>query len=137
MTSPSLNMDRMRHYVELRRQASELDAKLKAAKQEMDGLEPGILDDMTQAGVPQVVCDGVMLYISTTRAASIRDGDTPRAIAALKKLGLGDFVKTAPVIQSVSAWVREEIKDGREIPTAFLEAFNLVELPKLGVRTKT
>lgn len=133
----ALNMDRMVRYVELRRQAQTLDAQLKATKEEMEGLEPGILDDMTQAAVPQLVVSGVVLYIRMDRHAQVLDGDVPRANAVLKELGLADFIKTAPVIQSVSAWVREQAKDGIALPPEFLTAFTLVELPKLGVRNKT
>lgn len=129
-----LDTDAMRQYVTLRNALAVQEAEAKATKDQMAILEEQILSNLAREGVGSVKVLGTTLFIRTQRWARAKEGDKERAIAALREVGLGDFVAEGFNTQTVSAWLREQVRDEIDIPEAFTDAFDTTETFKLGTR---
>lgn len=112
-----MNMEPLREFVSLEKKKKDLDAELKAVKQQLDVLEQAIIPIFIEAEVPLVVveADGM------TRTLSIYEDlyaspatDRADVVVALKASELGDYVAENYNANSLTSYVREiwnELKD--------------------------
>lgn len=139
-----MDTDLLKRYVRLQEAIEIADKRLKQLKAHSATLEQVVLDELSQGDGDEketfrITVPGRTskrtLFIRTDRFASVKDGDTERALEVLDELELETMHKDAPTLQSVSAWMREELdrEDGK-LPARFLEAFNVVEKHRVGAR---
>jgi len=121
-------------YVELSARKRELKAELSQVTDQMAGLEGEILELFERGGVDRLTINGTTLYVHRQLWAHAKDGDKPRAVAALQAAGMDEFVTFNT--QSVSALFREadRDKDAMIIPAEVRNAFETTE--NVGLRTR-
>ena len=124
----------MRQYVVLRAALDKEQAAAKATGEMLKILEEQILTNLAREGVGSLKVAGMTLFVKSQRWARAKDGDKERAIAALREIGLEDFVAEGFNTNTISAWLREQVRDENEIPEAFTEAFTTTETFTLGSR---
>jgi response regulator RpfG family c-di-GMP phosphodiesterase len=97
---------------------SNLEAKLDRVKAKMALLEPHLLDQLTDAQINQLkLAGGHTIYIRRQIWATI--SDRPSAIEALKEAGMEDYVAENFNSNSLSAYVRETLESGEDLPDSF------------------
>ena len=106
----------MHKFIDLRARVGELDFELKQAKAELNTVAEQISDEFTQDGIQAVTMRGVTMYLGPEIQVSVNKGDRANAIAALRGLGLGDYVEENFSTTSLKAWVREQIEAGHTLP---------------------
>ena len=129
-----LNVTLIGNYVDLVDKAADLDSKLKSVKAEMKVMEQSVLDELSRGEIQRLSIRGRTVFIQQQRWTRVKtDVDDILAIAVLDGMDLGDFHRERITIQTVSAWVREQIKQEIEIPPEFLEVFEITPVFKVGI----
>lgn len=132
-----MNTEQAKRFVELKLKRSDLEGQVDEIKAEMDTLERSILDQMASEGLQSFAVLNHTLFPHVQRWLKAADGVTrQQACDALKQAGLADFVAENWNMQTVSAWYREQVKEGTPIPEAIGAAFTATEVPKLGARKR-
>lgn len=100
---------RLRPYVELVKQKTAMEQKMKDTKARLAELEPQIVEDFQQAGTQSMNVDGYTVYLNRKMFAGPMDGDRESMCAALAGLDeTWSFLVTPSVnANSLSARVRE------------------------------
>lgn len=150
-----MNISRLQRFVELELQRRRLEEDLKANREEAGPLERELLQEFAADGVQNLRINGVLVYVQRELWAGIvrddpeRDRATPeelaRAVEALKDAGLDDYVKETFNTQSVSAYVREQVRNAgldtaepaamyAALPSAFAGTISVSE--KFSLRTR-
>ena len=106
-----MNTARLRTYVELNTRKKNLRADLDAVQGDLDALMPEILEDFADSGISNININGHTIYLTAQLWASPQDGDYERACDALEAAGLGEFVGRRFNSNTLSAWVREYVRD--------------------------
>ena len=105
----------------LRDQKEELEARLKEINKAKTELETQKLPKMMEdAEVEKMTIEGVgTLYTQAGVYASVLAADREMAYDWLRENGHGDIVKETVHHQSLTAWVKEMLGDGNEVPEFF------------------
>lgn len=111
-----MNTDDLKRFVELSEKKSDLGDDLKAVTTEMDEIEERLKDAFQEESIQSVRIDGHTVYLRRELWAGAPkndagDTDTERACEALRRAGVGHFVKEGFNSMTVSAWVREFDQD--------------------------
>jgi hypothetical protein len=94
-------------YAELTSKRRALDAEVNRLKTELAALEETLVEGFAQAGIQNVKTSaGQTVYLNREIFAKLI-GDPKKARTALRRAGLGDFIKEAVSAQTLRAWVRE------------------------------
>lgn len=132
-----LDTDTAREYVALMQRKKALEAEVGEIQGKLQALEEPLMRAMVDEGVeslPVTTDAGRMtIYVHRQIWAKSR-GDREACCAALESAGLGDFVTQNFNTHTISAYFRELLKDGGEIPPEILGAFNLNEFTTLRAR---
>lgn len=121
------------HYIELTEMKREAEAKAKSFIPVIAALETELIDAFAAAGVDSMHLNGRCIYIHSQLWARPKDGDRPRACEALKRAGLGEFVKEDFNVMTLSAWARELTEAGEPIPGELSEALEIKDAYSLRV----
>ena len=117
-------MERVREFAELQTKKRALNDELDAIDDRCKEIGPKILQEFEQEGVQSIKVPGqgtVHLHRQGW-AKVVREGPeaTPeerrRAADALKEAGVGQFVAETFNTNTVSAWMRELVREGEELP---------------------
>lgn len=127
-------VDHLKRYTELVSRKRELEAELRALQDEINGLEPVLVEQMLEAGVQHLRLNGQTVYLQQEIWASPVDGDYDRLCDALERAGLGDMVVRRVHNNTLSAWVRELRKVGEEMPEEVKPYIKVSETYRLRVR---
>lgn len=124
-----MNTDQLREYVALSARKAALKAELDDIQRQLSELEPQLIEAFADEGVQNINVDGHTVYLSAQLWASPVDGDYERACDALIAAGLGEFVGRRFNTNTLSAWIREYVRDETgnypdDIQTALPQAFN-------------
>lgn len=130
----SLDIEKLKQFVRLSEQKSELEGALEVVKKNLAELEPEILEGFEELGAQNMNIDGRTVYIHSQIWAGSVDGNTQALVDSLKANGHGDLVKEQYNSNTLSAWVRELLKNGEEIPAPIQPHINITE--KFSVRTR-
>lgn len=105
----TLPMDKLKRFVELEKEKTDLAAKEKRVKAELAELELEIWPIMIDQGVPQIKVDGRLVYIKTAVYASpAEEGGREKVIAALKSIPeMAMYVAENFNSQSLNSWAKE------------------------------
>lgn len=102
---------------------------------ELAALEAEVVAMFQRNGVDRVrLGNKVTVYLRTLYWAKALDGDYERACSALRAAGLDDMVEERFNTQTLSAWVRELLDAGEELPPSFDGAIEVN--PKTNVMTR-
>lgn len=118
-----------RQYVQYVHEKQRLEASLKLVKEQMDELEPRVLDHMANNGVQRMTVDGITLHIRRELWAR---ATSPEAPDVLRAHDLGFMARETVNAQTLSAWVREQDANGTPIPEAIAAVIAVAEVYKLG-----
>jgi hypothetical protein len=124
-----------KQYAKLANEKEEAKARLKVIDEKMVVLEPEILSYLENQGGAKVTVDGRTLSIRTeTWAAKSENVSWETACDVLSKNGFADMVGPRFNAQSLSASIREMIRDGEEVPAPVAEVLSISTVHKLSVR---
>lgn len=107
-----MDFAKLKRFAALTEQCKDMEDKLKAAKAEMDALEPDIIEEMADAGLQNAKINGRTYYIRRSLYAGPAEGFDKVGVAlALKQAGLHDYVTETYNSSSLSAYVRSVVKE--------------------------
>ena len=136
-----MNMTKVKQYVNLHARKTKLEAELASVKEKMNELEPFVLEQFEKAGIQNMKVGDWKPYVHSQIWASI-DKSRPGVMEILKANGLGDLVNETVNSQSLSAFVREQIKlfedaDSKTLDEIIREALpqELAEVLKVSEKT--
>lgn len=124
-----LNTDWLKEFSDIENQEDELEAKLKVLKDRKKMLIDPILDNMIDEGIDNIRINGRTIYIKSEIWAKVLDKE--KALDVLKEAGMDEYIRTGYNHQSLSAYVREQIKNGEELPEAFKGVIGANETQKV------
>lgn len=101
-----MNMQQLREFVSLETRKKDLDAELKAVKQQLDDLEEALIPQFVNDGVQRMTVDGRTVSIQQDVYASPLN-DREEVVDALKQSELGQYVAENYNTNSLTAFVRE------------------------------
>jgi hypothetical protein len=101
-----MNIQQLWEFVSLENRKKDLDAELKAVKQQLDGLEEALIPQFLDSGVQKMTVDGRTVSIQQDVYASPLN-DRGDVVDALKHSELGQFVAENYNTNSLTAFVRE------------------------------
>jgi response regulator RpfG family c-di-GMP phosphodiesterase len=105
-TQPRLS-DLVAEYADKMAERRKLDAEVNALKAELAILEERLVEEFGQAGIQNIkTTSGQTIYLNREVFAKLV-GDQKKAYAALRRAGLGDFIKDTVNAQTLRAWVKE------------------------------
>lgn len=110
----------LKEWVALHKEKNELAARTKEVKRQMEEKQERLLQQLADAGVPQIRCDGITVWVDRKLWASATDHEA-LSDAFVHTLDMGEFVKTSVHGGQLSSWVREFDPDGVLSPDEVLE----------------
>ena len=103
---PSLS-DLVMEYADLTEQRRDLEAEINRLKADLSAREEKLVEEFAQAGIQNIkTSTGQTVYLNREIFAKLV-GDQKKAHTALRRAGLGDFIKDTVNSQTLRAWVRE------------------------------
>jgi vacuolar-type H+-ATPase subunit I/STV1 len=105
-----MNIQQLREFVSLENRKKDLDAELKAVKQQLDDLEEALVPQFIEDGVQRMTVDGRTVSIQQDVYASPLN-DREDVVDALKQSELGQYVAENYNTNSLTAFVRELKRD--------------------------
>ncbi len=106
------NADVVREAIALTKRIEELRLQLAPLEDKLKALQPELIAEFERSGDQRRTVDGKTAYLHRQLWVYAADGVPKETVAeAIKKAGLGDYVKETFNIQSISAFARELEKD--------------------------
>lgn len=117
-----MDMDKLRRLAELKRLKSSKDGELKTIKEEIEKLEPQVLDMFAEEGVDGIkVTNGVrpttLFPKRDVRAHALQGPEG--VVEACKAAGLEEFIHPTVNMNTLSAYLRDLEKAGEDLPPEF------------------
>ncbi len=126
---------RVNDYAQLVMGIRELEAQLKTHKEEMARKEERLLNAFAHDGIQNMkTASGQTVYLNREVFARLV-GDTKKAHTALRRAGLGDFIKATVNAQTLRAYVREKKESEEELPKGLQPYIDVAEVYRLRVRS--
>lgn len=131
-----MNNDLIEEFVSLAQQRRELEAKLDTVVHRIGELEPRVLEEMADAGIPSFRhASGCTVYTERKIWAKIAAGATKEdVVEALKAAGYDMYVTETYNTNSVSALLREWERDNQPLPVQLEGKIEASEVYKAKVR---
>jgi hypothetical protein len=101
-----MNVQQLKEFVSLENRKKDLDAELKAVKQQLDDLEGALVPQFVEDGVQKMTVDGRTVSLTQDVYASPLN-DREDVVDALKHSELGQYVAENYNSNSLTAFVRE------------------------------
>lgn len=130
----ALNVNLLTEFAELDLQQKELNRQLNEIKKKKGEMEATLIDHMLEEGTDHIRIKDLRITLYIHEQIWAQYQDKPLAIQALKEAGLDEYVYETFNSHQVSAFMREEAKNDRELPAEWkgiLEAN-----PKTYLRTR-
>jgi len=124
----------LRQYKEKREEKTKLNEQLKFIEGEIKLLEDMIINSFANEGVNSIKIDGKTITTSSQIWAKIAEGQKEKAKEVLKELGLDSIITLN--YQSLSAYIREIIKSGEELPEQFRDVIGFHDKISLRLLSK-
>ena len=129
-----MNTDELKRFVALEERRKQLEAEVETIKAESSELETRLLPQFEQSGTERIAIDGRTVYVERKLWAKAKDGDKPSVCKALKRCRLGDYVEETFNTNSLSAYVRELDREGKQLSPALAAVLEISEIFKLRTR---
>jgi hypothetical protein len=131
-----MNLDIFRYYLELKNKKALIEAELDDIKTNMEALSVRINDELVDNGIDNIKLDGYTIYPKLQLYASAQL--TPENKPLFVEHGLGDMIKETINGNSMSAYVREFMKDSQmtidQLPEWLRDNVSMTEKITIGVR---
>jgi hypothetical protein len=122
-------------FVELYELKKQHEGDAKELGEKIEKLEARLLKQFTDAGVSKITVNGRTLWVDRKLWAGAKDGNTARAIKALRAAKLGEFCNETLNVQGLSAYVRERDDSGETpVPEKLANAISVTEKYNVRVR---
>ncbi len=105
-----------------------IEDELRAVKAEIAQLEPLLLDEMRNNQMERLHTAGTTLYIHKVLIAKAKGGDRAAVAKQLISCGLGDLVTESYNSNTLSAYVREHLANGEQLPKPLASVIDTTEL---------
>lgn len=133
----SLDTPAFTAFAELVYEKRRLEAELREINLKIKKMEQPLVNDMVAASVRSIsVGDSTVFLVDSVRAKMKPDVERSLAIEAMEAAGLEDLLRYDFNLNTVSAWARELLEDGRELPGDVGKYLDIVQGPELRVRKK-
>lgn len=149
-----LETSKVKEFASLAREKDELKAALAKCESKMKKLKPTILDMFMDADLQNMPIKfpggetrtvfvakiinaklaGIPEGLSKQEADAARDAAKERLASALKKARLSYFVKEQVNMNSISAYVRERLGEGKQLPPSLADVLEVDEVVDLRVQ---
>jgi len=129
-----MNAEQLRTYVNLEQQRLDFEAQIDAIKKETAELEAALLPQFEQDAIDRISIDGRTVYVERKLWAKAKDGDKPAVCKALKRSRLGDYVEEIYNTNSLSAYIRELDREGKQLSPSLATVLDISEVFKLRTR---
>jgi len=134
------DLDKIREFIKLKTRKKNLNVELRMIEQDLGELETHIFEKFIADGVSGMTVDGKpvflkkQIYVSPARFDG-DDTDTAyaRTCKTLKDVGLGELVSPRYNANTLSAYVREQLNDGGELPEELKKVLKISERHAVGV----
>ena len=103
-----MDMTLLKEFAALETARRALEVRLKAVKERIAALKPGLIEMFAASGLQNVTLNGLVVYLRKDLWASADHSDADRLAAAFEAAGIGWMLKSTVNGQTVSAWVREQ-----------------------------
>ena len=123
----------LKRFIRLDKELREIKAKMDRIKDQREEVMVTLLKQFEKAGMASTKADGMTVFIEETLWASAAN-DNETTCAALKAAGLGIYVKEAFNVQQLSAYVREQVREKKELPEALGKEVKVTKVFKLKTR---
>ena len=135
-----MDMKLARKYAALTLRKRKAQDELDRVKEEMKALEEPLLNMMAEEQLPSLKLtidgEGVTIYPQTQLWVRPLSGDREAVVGALRRAGLKEFTKLDYNTSTVSAWARERLAEGKQLPPSIEKVVQLDEVISLrGRRT--
>lgn len=123
--APAVSLREITRYAQLKDAKRVLEQQIEKIKEELNGLEPRLLDHFAEQGINSLKLDaGFTVYLRGQWWARPKDGNYEAACQALRDAGLEGMIHEQFSVQTLSAWVREIKKEdpAAKLPPSFDEA---------------
>ena len=108
----------MKRYAKLEKAKAALSAAMDRVEAKLEPLREAVTDELIDAGIEKMTVDGRTIFIKHDIWAKLLKTRAD-AIKALKEAELDEYVAENFNMNSLSAYVREKIKNGEPLPKAF------------------
>ena len=129
----------MQEYIEMHIRRKALRDELDALEARMKTTAEEVINHFIELGGTRLGTDKGTIYLrSETRVSLVDDemGTKDTAHAKLRAHGLGNMVKDHVSVQTLASWVREQRREGREIPPGLAPHIKISERTTVQVLTK-
>ena len=92
--------------------------EVKERIKEVEPIKEVVLDEMTQNEVSNIRIDGRTIYVQS-QIWGRKKAPNETIVKALRDAGLQDFVSEGFNMVSISAFIREKVKNGEKLPPQF------------------
>lgn len=120
-------------YIAAYRAKKDLERKTKPYTEELNRLEPIILEQMAEEGVDSIKMMGSNVHIKERVWAKIVAVNREEAVQAVKDAGFLDLVKEDFNLNQLSSFVSEYYREGKELPLEFAGKIEANPTYSLGV----
>ena len=120
-----------RRLIELRKQRAEAEAVVDEIKGEAGIVEQALLAEF-EHGVDKISVDGVTLSPRVRKTVRAVDGNRLAVVEALERCGRRELVNFNT--QTLSAYIRDEEENGRELPLELASVIQVGEIYSVGLR---
>ena len=127
-----MDMTEARKFAALTLEKREAEAKLKEIKAEMSEMETRLIETMVEEQIPKLQFkfgdEGITIFPRTmlwVRPKGPAPEDRQAVVKALKKAHLGDFVREDYNTSTLSAWARERLAEGTDLPPSITAVVEL------------
>jgi hypothetical protein len=111
-----MNNRDLARYVALVEKKRKHEDDIKDLNEKIAALETTLITNMQKGGLTKLSINGSTCWLDRKVWAGADNGNMPLLAAALKEVGLDDYVKEGVNAQTLSAWVREFDPDGTLSP---------------------
>lgn len=130
--APAATLETIKELVRLKKEIKDLEAQAEELKSRFSIIEPAVISFMEQSGMQKITVDSRTVFIKRQLWASLNK-EIPDALQIMKDAGAGDFIKETVNTMTMSAYVREQEKEGT-IPEWCNKALSVTEKFNVGIR---
>jgi len=109
-----MNTAELKEFVALEGEKATIKTRLKAIETRLGELDESLTKQFLDDGIQSTRIDGRTVYLRRDLYASAKDGDKEAVVTALKSCDLGQYVKEEYNASSLTAYVREMVREAEE-----------------------
>lgn len=128
----------LKEFTDLEKERRQLEAKLKACKQQIATLSPVLMEEMAMAGIQSVKAHGMTVFTRQdfycSKKAVVAGATTEKVCEVLRSLGYNNLVSETYSAATLKSIVKEMIDNAEQIPEQLKSLINYDHTTKLVAR---